>query len=380
MKTNPFLVSFILVTLLVACGKKQESNSLEAKKLQLDSLKKVMAVTAESIKKLEDEIAMLDTNAQNEQKVKIVSTSTVENSTFNHFVDVTGTVEAEDNIRISAKMPAMLTSVLVKEGQSVSKGQLLATQDADVIRKSIDELKNGLELANTLYGKQKALWDQKIGSEVQYLQAKNQKESLEKRLKTTEAQLSQSSIYAPVSGVVEVVYMKEGELASPGVPIFQIVNMSNLKVVTNVPDAYLSTIKEGDAVEVELPDLKLILKGTISRTGKIVDPGTRSIKVEVKLSNVQGKLRPNMLAIVKINDQTATNTIVLQENIIQQSEVGQIVFVAGEQDGRKTAVMKKVETGMAYGGKVQVLKGLSPGDQLITTGYQELVDGQLIAN
>lgn len=380
MKTNHFLFILAGTALMVACGKKPETGSLETKKLRLDSLKTAMATTAELIKTLETEISQLDTAARKEEKVKIVSTSKVETGTFLHYVDVSGSIEAEDNIKVSVKMPGLLTSVRVKEGQRVTKGQLLATQDADVINKSIDEIKNGLELAKTLYDKQKSLWEQKIGSEIQYLQAKNQKENLEKRLKTTEAQLAQASVYAPVSGVVEMVYMKEGELASPGVPLFQIVNLNNLKVTTNVPDAYLSTIKEGDAVVVELPDLKQTIKGTISRTGKIVDPATRTIKVEVRLANTEGQLRPNMLAIVKINDRTITNTIVLEENLVQQSEIGQIVFVAGEKEGRKAAKMKKVETGLAYGGKVQVLKGLEPGEQLITTGYQDLVDGQLISN
>lgn len=373
------ITQFVLVSMLaVACGKK-EDNSLEGKKAKLEKWKTEVAALTDSVRNLEKQIAQLDPNAKSEIKVKPVSVSPVELSTFKHFVSVQGNLEAEENVMVSSKMPGMITAVLVKEGDFVSKGQLLATLDDEIIRKSIDEVKTSLDLVNTLYEKQKALWDQKIGTETQFLNLKNQKESLENKLVTLNSQKSQAKVLAPFSGVVDNIISKQGTMASPGVPILQLVNTTDLKVVAKVPDSYVSLIKNGDFVQIEFPDLGKTVDARVTNVARIVDPMSRTFKVEVKMPSASQEFKPNLLAVIRINDKTAPGTIVVDENIVQLTEEGKIVFVANGESGKQKSVSKKVTTGLSYNGKVQIISGLEPGEKLITTGYQDLVNDQPIS-
>lgn len=376
--TNKLTQFFLLSVLAISCGKK-EDNSLEGKKAKLEKWKTEVAALSDSVRNLEKQIAQLDPNAKSEIKVKPVSISPVERSTFKHFVSVQGSLEAEENVMVSAKMPGMITAVLVKEGDFVKQGQLLATVDDEIIRKSIDEVKTSLDLVNTLFEKQKALWDQKIGTETQFLNLKNQKESLENRLVTLNSQKSQAKVLAPFSGVVDNILSKQGTMASPGVPILQLVNTTDLKVVAKVPDSYVSMIKNGDFVQVEFPDLGKTIETRVSNVARIVDPMSRTFKVEVNIPSASPDYKPNLLAVIRINDKTESNAIVVDENIIQQTEEGKIVFVANGEAGNQKSVSKKVVTGLSYNGKVQIISGLETGEKLITTGYQDLVNDQPIS-
>jgi RND family efflux transporter MFP subunit len=230
-----------------------------------------------------------------------------------------------------------------------------------------------------MYEKQKSLWDQKIGTEMQYLGLKNQKESLEKKLITLKSQESQTLVTAPFSGVIDEVFVKQGSLASPGIPLMQLVNVNLLKAVAKVPDSYVAYIKEGDNVSVRFPDLDKTISATVGYVGRIVDPLSRTFKIEVKVPSENGSLKPNLLAMIQINDKTSKSAIVIEENIIQPTEAGKIVFVATEEKGQKIARQKTVTTGLSYNGKVEILSGLSAGENLITTGYQDLADNQPIS-
>lgn len=377
MKNIPLL--FVSLSILAySCGQKLD-NSLEGKKARLQKWKEEVASLSDSIRRTEKEITLAGGNTSAEDKVKYVSTTEVQTSVFKHFVSVQGSLEAEENVMVSSKMPGMITSVLVKEGDVVSAGQVVAVLDDEIIRKSIDEVKASLELVTTMYEKQKSLWDQKIGTEMQYLNLKNQKEGLESKLATLNSQKGQSRVLAPFSGVIDGVFVKQGSVASPGVPLMQLVNTSDLKVTAKVPDSYVSFIKNGDFVQVEFPDLGRTLDAKVSYVGRIVDPLSRTFKVEVKIPAGGSDLKPNLLALIRINDKTENNAIVIDENIVQGTEDGKIVFVAGENGSKKQSVMKKVVTGLSYNGRVQIVSGLQPGDKLITTGFQDLVDNQPIA-
>jgi RND family efflux transporter MFP subunit len=275
---------------------------------------------------------------------------------------------------VSPKTGGVVTAVYVKEGDRVSKGQVLAVIDDAVMRQSVEELKTSLDLATTVYQKQENLWNQKIGSEIQYLQAKNNKESLERRLQTLNSQLAMNRITSPLSGTVDEVNVKAGEAASPGLGVVRVVNLAEVKVKAQVADSYISAVKKGDEVKIILPDIKENIDGKISFVGQVVNPQSRTFDIEVTLNNRDNKLKPNMLAVININDKTTQNAIVIEENFVQQTETGNVVFVAGSQK----AEARKVKTGLSYNGNVEILEGIKPGDSVITNGYQDLVDGQAI--
>ncbi len=377
MKKHIFLVG-IFPILFFACGQK-EKGDLAGKKEALAALKSEKSAIDNKISQLESEISLLDTNSSKSQKIKQVSLTTLAPEQFQHFVSVQGSVEADENVMVTSKMPGLITSIKVRQGDMVKQGQILAVLDDDVLQKSIDEVKIGLAQVVVMYEKQKSLWDQKIGTEMQYLGLKNQKESLEKKLITLKSQESQTLVTAPFSGVIDEVFVKQGSLASPGIPLMQLVNVNLLKAVAKVPDSYVAYIKEGDNVSVRFPDLDKTISATVGYVGRIVDPLSRTFKIEVKVPSENGSLKPNLLAMIQINDKTSKSAIVIEENIIQPTEAGKIVFVATEEKGQKIARQKTVTTGLSYNGKVEILSGLSAGENLITTGYQDLADNQPIS-
>lgn len=376
MKKSFILLAILALSGIAACN--QQDNSLGGKKARLAELKNQSSGLQNEIRKLEEEIAAMDSSANSEVKVKQVLITEVQSSEFRHYVSVQGTLEAEDNLMVTAKMPGMVKEVRVREGDVVSKGQVLAVLDDEVLKKSIDEVKAGLDQINVLYEKQKALWDQKIGTELQFLTLKNQKESLENKMNTLNSQVNQTLITAPFSGVIDAVFIKTGSMAAPGAPLMQLVNTSQLKASAKVPDSYVSFIREGDRVLVNFPDLNRELEASVNYVGRIVDPLSRTFKIEVKLPAGDAGLKPNLLAMVKINDKSLKDAIVIQENIIQPTENGKILFVAGSQNGKQVAEQRTVTTGLSYNGRVEILSGLAKGDKLITTGYQDLSDKQAI--
>jgi len=364
--------------LLMISSCSQKKNKLDLKKDELVTLKSEIADLQGKVKILEEEIVKLDTSTVSEVKIKTVGFTAVSASVFRHYVSVQGSIEAEENLMVTSKIPGMITSVKVKEGDNVKQGQIVAVLDAEILRKSIDEVKSGLDQITVMYDKQKSLWDQKIGTEMQYLTLKNQKESLEKKLATLKSQIGQAYVTAPFSGVIDDVFVKTGSLASPGVPLMQLVNTSDLKATAKVPDSYVSYIREGDQVKVNFPDLNKVIDAKVSYVGRIVDPLSRTFKIEVKIPGGNQDLKPNLMALIQINDKTSNSSIVIEESIVQPTEKGKIVFISAEDKGKKVAREITVTTGLSYNGKVEILTGLKPGDQLITTGYQDLSDNQPI--
>jgi len=365
----------LVILFLASCGKKSE---LETKKEELSKAKKEVSDLQIKIKKLETEVASLDTTSGTEIKIKTIAATPVQSSVFRHYVSVQGSLESEENLMVTSKIPGQITSVKVKEGDMVRQGQIVAVLDDEVIRKSIDEVKSGLDQVMVMYNKQKALWDQKIGTEMQYLNLKNQKESLEKKLVTLNSQINQNYVTAPFSGVIDEVFVKVGSIASPGVPLMQLVNTNDLKATAKVPDSYVAFIKQGDQVKVNFPDLNKTMEASVTYVGRIVDPMSRTFRIEVKLPGGNPDLKPNLMSLIQINDKTSNSAIVIEENIVQPTEEGKIVFVTADDKGKKVARQRMVTTGLSYNGKVEILTGLSVGDQLITTGYQDLSDNQPI--
>jgi membrane fusion protein, multidrug efflux system len=361
---------FFLILLSAFACKKEVS-----KKDQLANLKKQKMEIEAQIKTLETELGKTDTSAAANERIVNVSVMPLLESSFKHFVEVQGLVESENIVIVSPQTGGVLTSILVQEGSMVKKGQLVATIDNQIMRESIAEVRNQLELASTVFEKQKALWEQNIGTEIQYLQAKNNKEALEKRIGTLETQLSYYKVYAPIAGTVEIVRQKQGELAAPGVPMMQIVNVDNLKATGKIPDIYLASIRKGQSISVTFPDLKKEISSKVSNVGAMVDPVSRSFGVEAKIPNVGGLLKPNQIAILKINDLNKGGSIVIDQNLVQKTELGDIVYVAVTENGKRVAKGRKVKIGQSYNGQIEIMEGLAAGDNLVTQGYQDLVDG-----
>jgi RND family efflux transporter MFP subunit len=373
MKNTHILIAIALFAFACSGG-----SEVDQKKEELSKLKSQQQEIAGKIKQLETELATLAPVKNNEGRVKLVEVRPVQPQTFKHYLSVQGTVESDNNILISPKTGGVVTAVYANEGNKVSRGQVLAVIDDAVMRQGVEELKTSLDLANTVYEKQKNLWDQKIGSEVQFLQAKNNKESLERKLETLNSQLAMTRITSPINGIIDEVNIKPGEAANPGMGVIRVVNLSEIKVKARMADSYIGTVKKGDEVKITLPDIKEEINGKVSFVGQVVNPQSRTFDIEVSLNNKDEKLKPNMLAVVNINDRTTQDAIVIDANYVQQSEFGDIVFVAGTEGNSLKAQMRQVKTGLSYNGQVEVLEGLKAGESLITSGYQDLVDGQVI--
>lgn len=366
-----------LTSLLMACGGEKKTD-LQGKREELAELKSQQAELNTKIKTLEGEVTKLDPKKAETARVKDVTVSPVSASTFRHYVELQGTIDAKNNVQVSPKSGGVVTAVYVKEGDRVRAGQAIAKVDDQIMRESMAEVRTQLSLANTIFEKQAALWKQQIGTEIQYLQAKNNKEALERKISTLNVQLGQSTVTAPISGIVDQVSVKVGQSAAPGVGLVRIVNLSQLKVIAKVSDTYSGSVRKGDPVVIRFPDLNREIKSTISFVSTSVDPMSRTFTIEAPLPS-DNSLKPNMLAQVKINDQNTANAIVIDQNLIQNTEQGQLVYVAVNEGGKKVAKAKQIKTGPSYDGRIAVTQGLQSGDQLVTNGYQDLVDGQPIS-
>jgi RND family efflux transporter MFP subunit len=352
------------------------SSASKDKETQLKELREQQKEIAEKIKKLESEVKPVG-NASRNAKAKDVANTELAPSPFNYTVQTQGGVEAEENILVSAKTPGIVTHVFVKEGQSVSQGQVLGQVDNSLILKGIEELKSGLELANTVYERQKSLWDQKIGTEIQYLTAKNNKESLEKKLATMNEQNEQSKIKSSISGTVEEVMAKVGENTAPGMPAFRVIGSNNLKVVANISEAYISDIKPGNQAEVKFLDQGKGFNGRVSFVGKNIDPLSRTFSVEIPVP-AGTVARPNMSTGIKIIFNTVLTALSVPVNVVQTINDQKVVYVAEENGGQYVARKKIVEVGGIFNNQAEITGGLKAGDKIITFGYQGLNDGELV--
>jgi membrane fusion protein, multidrug efflux system len=368
----------ILITVLLAsCGEKSD-NSLVGKKKQLAEMKASAKELTAKITTLETEIKAADPSMRAAEKVIPVVTETLQSHSFQSFIKIQGTVETKNTATATPRMAGSYVAVYVKEGQSVKAGQLLAKIDNAMLKDQVAGLNQQLELATTVYEKQKGLWEQKIGTEIQYLQAKNGKDGLERNLALLKTQGDLYNVYAPISGAVERVMAKTGEIAAPGMPLASIINLGGLKATANIPDTYLSNVKVGDAVKVSLPDIGKELNARITFISKLVNAANRTFKIEAAIPTT-ADMKPNMVSVLNIADINKSNALIIKQNYIQNTENGDVVYVAVTDGNKKIAKAKTVKTGVSYNGDIEVVSGLSAGDLIITEGYQDLVDGQVIS-
>ncbi len=308
-----------------------------------------------------------------------VQISQVEPQEFKHFITVQGTVESESNILVSPQTPGLVRTIRVQTGDRVKKGQLLADLDASVIQRSIEEVKNGLELARTVYERRARLWEKNIGSEIEYLQAKNNKEGLEKKLQTLQEQYQMTLITAPITGTIDDILIKEGEMAAGGYGAFRIVQLSQLKITASLSENYISHIRRNNSARISIPAAGIDFEQRLHAVSQVIDPNNRTFQIEIRIPGEVKNLKPNMLAVVTINDYTNPQALVVPRNIIQKTGESHFLFVAEPADGHMTARKREVQTGEAYSSMVEITDGLNPGDRIIVFGFQGLGDGQIIS-
>lgn len=373
MKTRfyiPFLSVVVIAGLLAGC-----SATSTDKKTQLEKLKEQRAKLDGEIKKLETEIGTINP-APVAEKSREVGVMELTPKKFDYFVQTQGAVEAIDNILVSAKTMGVISTVYVREGEVVKRGQTLAQIDNSVIVSNINELKSSIELANTVYQRQKNLWDQKIGTEVQYLQAKNNKESLEKRLATLNEQLDMSKIKSPIDGSVDEVDVKIGQNVAPGMPALRVVSFDKLKMKANVSEAYVVQIKTGNKVVVTFPDINKEIEAKVTFVGKTINQLSRTFPVEVALPSY-ADLRHNMSGVLRVVFQTVPDAMTVPVNVVQEINGQKVVYIAVTEGTKTIARRKVVEVAGIYGNVAQI-KGLNAGDKVIVVGYQGLNDGEFV--
>lgn len=368
-----FFVAILSLSFLSSCGEK-EPKTPEEKKAALEKKRSELMELQGEIAQLED---ALGESAKKEDPSKLVETTPVKSETFNHYIEVQGTVESDKNVTILPEMPATIISLKVKEGDRVSAGQVIATLDAGTFNKQVAELQTQLSLAATVYEKRKRLWEQKIGSEIEYLQAQNQKEGLENSIATLKQQMSKSVVTSPISGTIDEVYAKQGELANPAMPIARVINVSDVKLTADVSENYLASVKKGDKVKIFFSALGTEMEQKVSFVGQTINTANRTFKVQIDLPNKDGAIKPNLVGTVKINDFQKENAITIPTNLIQLgTDGGKFVYVVQEEEGKKVAKKVTVKTGMSYEGSTIIEEGLSATDQVISKGYNEVVDGE----
>lgn len=368
-----------LSALLFSCGGSVK-NELEKNKEKLNKKREELIKLQKEIKELEDYIAKNDTSDKS-SKNKLVNLLEIKTQPFEHYIEIQGTIDSDENAFVSPAAPGLITGINVKVGDRVGRGTVMASTESSALQSTLIEVNTALDLATIAYEKQKRLWDQKIGSEIQYLQAKTQKESLEARKKAVQGQLTMTKVIAPFSGTVDEVTVKLGEMASPGFNGIRVVNLDNMKATAKVSDSYISKIKKGANVVVYVPDIDMEFESKVSFASQAISSQSRTFTIDVKLNNKEKFLRPNLIAKIRVNDETIKEAIVIPSKILQKNIDGSYYILVAEKKGSVlTAKKVNIETGSDYNGQTVVTSGLKPGDMVITDGFQDLIDGQMIVN
>lgn len=354
-----------MVIVLSACGGKKE--------VTLEDLKKQQAELKTQLSDISNQIAKMEGDSN--KKFVLVEAKSIMPSTFKTYINVQGHVDAEENVSLSSEMPGTITRINVRPGDNVTKGQVLAETDTRAMQQSISDLQANADLVNQIFEKQKALWDQKIGTEVQFLQAKTNKESMEKKIASLQEQMRMTKIVSPIDGTVDAVDIKLGQLTAPGMPAIRVVNFKNLKVKADLAESYASKVHKGDEVKIKFPDSNDTLTAVINYASRSISAMNRTFGVEVLLDNSK-EFHPNQIAFININDYKSPKPVIsVPLSYVQKDLKGQhYVLVA---DGNKAA-KKNIVLGREYNGNAEIIEGLTETDLLITSGYDGLNEGDAI--
>jgi RND family efflux transporter MFP subunit len=385
-KMKNILPLLMMTFLLASCGggnKQSVDAVIESKNLESIRAKKTELVTEQNlikqeIKKLDIVIAQLDQG----KKIPLITTFKLETSDFKHFLELQGNVTTKDLLMIYPEYSGVLTNVYVKEGQKVRKGEVLAKIDDGGLSQQLAQLKIQAELAKTTFERQERLWNQKIGSEIQYLQAKSNYESQYQAIAQLEQQVAKTVVTAPFSGTIDDVLTEQGSVVMPGQSqLMRIVNLDNMYIVTDVPEKYIANITRNKNVEVEFPILGKKLDSKVRQVGDFINPNNRTFKVEISIPNKEKSIKPNLTAKLKINDYSNESALLIPQGIISENASGeQYIYVITDRGGDDEAKAKKIviETGLTQGDFIEVTKGLETGDEIILEGARSVNDGQKV--
>lgn len=379
---NTAIFSLILLFGLAACQPAEQAEEapqgLKEKRALLVTKRAELQTLTNEIEQLEAEIAELDPNAAANER--LVTTMPISRRDFQRFAEMQGSVVPAESAAAAAEVPGRIVKLYVEEGDRVRANQLIAELDLEQLNKQIAEVDKSLELAREVFARQKRLWDQNIGSEIQYLEAKNSVERLEKSKETLDFQLSKSKVYAPITGVVDQVMMESGELAMTGAPIVNILSTGRLKVEVDLPENFLQNVSRGDRVTVQYPALGISQEARIGLIGSTIDPSNRTFEVEINVGNPGGKLKPNLLATVLIMDYEEKDVVVVPLNLVQEEVGGRkfVMTVDYQDDGTPVSRKVYVQTGESYDGNVVITNGLSGEEILIDKGARGLADEEII--
>lgn len=382
MKNILFIITIAL--LLASCGGDTKSVDDLIEGGDLSAIKERKAELNAQQNELKVEIEKLNTFIQKKEKKQtalLVSTKKLNDTIFKHFVEVQGDVETDQNIIVYPQFSGVLTRVYVNEGQQVSKGQRLAKIDDGGLSSQLAQQETQVALAKTTYERQKRLWDQQIGSEIQFLEAKANFEAASRAADQIRSQVARTIITAPFSGVVDNVIAEQGQVVNQGqTEVIRLVNLSDMYVKASLPENYLNSIKVGTEVNVRLASIGQEYKGTVRQVGNYINPSNRTFDVEIAIPNKNGQVKPNLIATVKVNDYTNENAITIPENILQENSQGEtIAFIyVPETDTTGTAKRVVVETGINYENEIEVKSGLEEGDVIIIEGAKSVRDGQKV--
>jgi membrane fusion protein, multidrug efflux system len=367
-------ILFIAAAFVISCGKEAKKSSLE----ELNAQKSILLTKIDSLntalKSVEEEISKIDSD-KNLQTVTVVP---VKNDVFKHFLEIQGVAKANKNIEISPEMGGTVTAILVKEGQKVQAGQTLIQLDDSSIKNSINELNTQLSLAKTTFERQERLWKQKIGSEMQYLQTKAQKESLENNLSSLRTQARKMRVTAPFAGVVDEIFPRLGELTSPQMPTVRLINLDNVYVEADVTETYLPIIKQGTETVVHFASINKEMNSKISQVGNYINPANRSFKIRINIDNKDQSIKPNLLADIKIVDFETTG-IIIPATLVQQDQKGNnYVFTVVTENNVQKVVKNIITVGNEYNHEIYVSEGLKATDTLINAGARFVKDGDKV--
>jgi len=381
------LLLILISFLITSCGngtvKSVETliaeGNLEAIKLKKQEISEKQKILNSELRLLDSVINVKDSDS----KLALVTTLKTNEQQFSHYLDLQGNVMTKQNVLIYPEMAGTLVKVYVKEGQKVNKGQLLASIDDGGMSSQLEQLKTQAALAKTTFERQKRLWEQKIGSEIQYLQAETNYQAVENSVKQAQSQLAKSNIRAPFSGIIDNVIQEQGTVVSPvnGQAVFRIVNLSDMYIEVDVPESYLNGVTVGKEVKVYFPVLGDSITSVVRQTGNFINPTNRSFRVEIAVPNKKNNIKPNLTARVQINNYSSTKAILIPQSLISENAEGeQYVYIATEVDSNDMAVAKKqiIRTGLTQGDYVEVLEGIDPGEQVIMEGARNVRENQKV--
>jgi RND family efflux transporter MFP subunit len=366
----------LAVALMVSCRPSDEKMRIKLNRKIVKSEEKItkherkIAGFQQRMKMLAD----IDSSQISTGDERVVTTLLPRRKEFRKFIDIQGAVTSKKNIMVSSNTGGVLLSVPITEGQYVEQGQTLAVVNSDVLQANIREVEGRLELAEAVYERQKRLWEQNIGTELQFLEARNNKESLEKTLETLQVQLSDATVRAPISGTVDEVFGLQGQMVGPGSVIARIVNLRKVQVEAEIPESYVGVFRKGDKVEIYFQSLGITRSATIRAVGQVINPGNRTFKVEIDLPNTDGLLKPNLLATLRLKEYESRDNLIIPTRLIQDGSKGNFVFAVE----RDTVIKKWISIGESYDGESEVLEGLIGTEEIIDLGFRDVLEGEYV--